>query len=42
MVPNSMVTLVEAVLGGMIIPNRGVGDSKQRLSIDRYLIVTGG
>ena len=40
MVPKSMLTLVEAVFGGMIIPNRGVGDSRQRLSINRYLIIT--
>ena len=32
-----MLTLVEADLGGMSIPNRGVGDSKQRRNIKRYL-----
>lgn len=41
MVPNSMVALVDVDLGGMIIPNRGVGDSKQRRSINRYLINSG-
>jgi len=39
MVPKSMPTL-EADLGGMTIPNRGVGDSRQRRNMDRYLIVT--
>ena len=39
MVPKSMLAL-EADLGGIIIPNRGAGDSKQRLNINRYLIIT--
>ena len=34
-----MAALVDADLGGITIPNRGVGDSKQRRNINRYLWV---
>jgi hypothetical protein len=38
-VPKSIPTLLEADFGGMTIPNRGAEDSKQRLSINRYLLI---
>lgn len=34
-----MLAREEADFGGMTIPNRGVGDSKHRLNINRYLII---
>ena len=42
MVPKSMLTAVGDGLGGITIPNRGAGDSKQRRSISRYLIINLG